>query len=64
MGREGKVIIVMEPQRGVTQNVTNVFSINQVFKKDILILVSLLVLQLAISVGIRVTNFLEQKYSL
>lgn len=64
MGREGKVITVMEPQRGVTQKRTNVFSINQVFKKDNLILGSLLVLQLAINIRIRITNFLEQKYSL
>lgn len=64
MGKEGKIIIVMEPQCGVTQNITNVFSVNQVFKKDNLILVSLLVLQLAINIGIRITNFLEQKYSL
>lgn len=64
MGREGKVITVMEPQRGVTQDIGNIFSINQVFKKDNLILVSLLVLQLTINIGIRITNFFEQKYSL
>lgn len=63
-GREGKAITVTEPQRGVTQNIGNIFSINQVFKKDNLILVSLLVLQLAINIGIRITNFFEQKYSL
>lgn len=64
VGREGEVITVMKPQCGVTQNTASVFSINQVLKKDNLILVSLPVLQLAINIGVRITNFLEQKYSL
>jgi len=48
-GWEGKVITL------VAQNITSVFSMNQVLKKGNLILVSLLVLQLAITVGIRIT---------